>query len=105
MAKYDFDDEDGVWRTVGGRRIFIREGQSLGDAMKNSGKFKSAKKGKSDYQAKQNDLSDEDKENLKRLEKSIMEDKETGNTANRMKAIADQERYDRLHDRYEEQGY
>lgn len=31
--------EDGVWRTVGGRRIFIKEGQSLSDAMKNSGKY------------------------------------------------------------------
>ena len=37
MAK---DFEDGVWRTVGGRRIFIRDGQSLSDAMKSSGKFK-----------------------------------------------------------------
>lgn len=35
--------EDGVWRTVGGRRIFIKEGQSLTDAMKNSGKFKTQK--------------------------------------------------------------
>lgn len=32
--------EDGVWRTVAGRRIFIKNGQSLTDAMKNSGKFK-----------------------------------------------------------------
>jgi hypothetical protein len=31
--------EDGVWRTVGGRRIFIKEGQSLTDAMKDSKKF------------------------------------------------------------------
>lgn len=31
--------KDGVWRTVGGRRIFIKEGQSLSDAMRNSGKF------------------------------------------------------------------
>ncbi len=31
--------EDGVWRTVSGRRIFIKDGQSLTDAMKNSGKF------------------------------------------------------------------
>lgn len=31
--------EDGVWRTVAGRRIFIKNGQSLTDAMKNSGKF------------------------------------------------------------------
>ena len=36
--------EDGVWRTVGGRRIFIKDGQSLSDAMKKSGKFKSSKK-------------------------------------------------------------
>lgn len=36
--------EDGVWRTVAGRRIFIKEGQSLSDAMKNSGKFKLEKK-------------------------------------------------------------
>ena len=32
--------EDGVWRTVSGRRIFIKDGQSLTDAMKESGKFK-----------------------------------------------------------------
>lgn len=31
--------EDGVWKTIGGRRVFIREGQSLSDAMKESGKF------------------------------------------------------------------
>lgn len=31
--------ENGVWRTVAGRRIFIKNGQSLTDAMKNSGKF------------------------------------------------------------------
>lgn len=31
--------ENGVWRTVGGRRIFIKEGQDLASAMKESGKF------------------------------------------------------------------
>lgn len=36
MAK---DDIGGVWRTVGGRRIFIKDGQDLGTAMKESGKF------------------------------------------------------------------
>ena len=30
----------GVWRTVGGRRIFIKDGQDLSSAMKESGKFK-----------------------------------------------------------------
>ena len=37
------DDIGGVWRTVGGRRIFIKDGQDLASAMKESGKFKSAK--------------------------------------------------------------
>lgn len=32
-------DEGGVWRTVSGRRIFIKDGQSLTDAMRESGKF------------------------------------------------------------------
>lgn len=32
-------DIGGVWRTIGGRRIFIKDGQSLTEAMKESGKF------------------------------------------------------------------
>lgn len=31
--------EEGAWRTISGRRIFIKDGQSLTEAMKNSGKF------------------------------------------------------------------
>lgn len=31
--------EDGVWRTIGGRRVFIQKGQRMSDAMKKSGKF------------------------------------------------------------------
>ena len=38
MANYS--NEDGVWRTIGGRRVFIKNGQSLEEAMKESGKFK-----------------------------------------------------------------
>lgn len=38
--------EDGVWRTVRGRRIFIKDGQSLTEAMKDSGKFESKKEEK-----------------------------------------------------------
>lgn len=41
-----FDTSEGKWRTVGGRRIFIRDGESLSDAMKKSGKFKNTKKEK-----------------------------------------------------------
>ena len=36
--------ENGVWRTVGGRRIFIKDGEDLSTAMKKSGKFKTKKK-------------------------------------------------------------
>ena len=36
-------EENGVWRTVGGRRIFIKEGQDLASAMKESKKFKTYK--------------------------------------------------------------
>ena len=32
-------EENGVWRTVGGRRIFIKEGQDLASAMKESKKI------------------------------------------------------------------
>lgn len=33
------DETKGVWRTVFGRHIFIKDGQSLSDAMKESGKY------------------------------------------------------------------
>ena len=32
-------EEGGIWRTVGGRRIFIKDGQDLETAMYESGKF------------------------------------------------------------------
>jgi len=41
MAK---DDIGGVWRTIGGRKVFIKDGQDLASAMKESGKFKKKKK-------------------------------------------------------------
>ena len=54
MAKYD--DNDGVWRTIGGRRVFIRKGQSLASAMQESGKFKSPRTAyKRDKAKKEND--------------------------------------------------
>lgn len=39
-------DEGGVWRTISGRRIFIKNGQSLIEAMKSSGKFLESKSNK-----------------------------------------------------------
>ena len=38
------DDKSGVWRTVRGRRVYIKTGQSLSDAMRESGKFEKEKK-------------------------------------------------------------
>jgi hypothetical protein len=58
MAKTDIG---GVWRTVGGRRIFIKDGEDLETAMKKSGKFKKEeikeKKEEKDlsYQGKESD--------------------------------------------------
>lgn len=37
------DDIGGVWRTIGGRRVFIKDGDDLETAMKKSGKFKKEK--------------------------------------------------------------
>lgn len=51
--------EDGVWRTVGGRRIFIRDGESLGSAMRRSGKFKSNKKKQEEHYASEELYSDD----------------------------------------------
>lgn len=54
-------DLDGVWRTIGGRKIFIKNGQDLPSAMKESGKFKSKSKKR---------LSEEErKKKIKELEK------------------------------------
>lgn len=34
------NDIGGVWRTIGGRRVFIKDGQSVFKAMQESGKYK-----------------------------------------------------------------
>lgn len=43
MAKQNYDSSEGVWRTVGGRRIFIANGDDITTAMRKSGKFKKSK--------------------------------------------------------------
>lgn len=58
-------EENGVWRTVGGRRIFIKEGQDLATAMKESGKFsKNQVEDKKDYNNLSAELDKTDKEVL-----------------------------------------
>lgn len=62
MVKLSFDDGDGVWRTVGGKHIFIRTGESLSSAMKRSGKFKfsNKKKGEKNWRDKLNSPTERD---------------------------------------------
>ena len=51
FKKYASDDDSagGVWRTIGGRRIFIKDGEGLASAMKASGKFKTGSGAKNKY--------------------------------------------------------
>lgn len=37
---YDTTKYEGVWRTIGGRKVYIKKGQKLSNAMQESGKFK-----------------------------------------------------------------
>lgn len=66
MAKNykDFDDSDGVWRTIGGRRVFIKNGQSLSEAMKESGKFSRVAKNQELYKkVEEENKKDKEREN------------------------------------------
>ena len=54
-----FDESEGVWRTIGGRRVFIRKGQGLSDAMKESGKFKARMNEKAVKGAREEDLKEQ----------------------------------------------
>lgn len=62
----NYDDIGGVWRTIGGRRVFIKTGQSLSEAMKESGKFKKQNKVKPEDDSANNDPRDEIMYYLKR---------------------------------------
>lgn len=62
------EEEDGVWRTVKGRRIFIRDGEDLETAMRNSGKFnKSQNSNRKEPQKSQKSYNDWDSEEKKRF--------------------------------------
>lgn len=58
------NDIGGVWRTVGGRRIFIKDGQDLSTAMRESGKFQ---RSDMDYNKGINDI----KQQMDELEKQM----------------------------------
>lgn len=63
--KEDYSKMDGVWRTISGRRVFIKKGQSLTEAMRESGKFQ-----KNEKQSKKTKIDDlkEKEEELKKFE-------------------------------------
>ena len=67
------DDVNGVWRTIGGRRVFIKDGQDLSSAMKESGKFSRVAKNQKLYK----DLKEENKESDKKADHTFeMNDEE-----------------------------
>jgi hypothetical protein len=57
-------DIGGVWRTVGGRRIFIKDGEDLETAMKKSGKFGKKEDNSQELNKKIQDIRKSKKENL-----------------------------------------
>ena len=66
MAKNDIG---GVWRTIGGRRVFIKDGQDLASAMRESGKFKSNEKAKDSIKK----IGDTDINALRKLSQRVKE--------------------------------
>ena len=68
MAEYN--GKQGVWRTIGGRRIFIADGEDLQTAMKNSGKFKN-KKEKDDGLPKKTEIKEQGTSNRKEVSENI----------------------------------
>lgn len=54
------EDIGGVWRTIGGRRVFIKTGQSLSSAMKESGKFNKKYDGSMKEEGKERYFEDKD---------------------------------------------
>lgn len=79
--KEDYSKIDGVWRTVGGRRIFIKTGQTLKEAMIESGKFKTGK--------------NKTKEKFEKLQKKIdeLKDKEYSLELEKRKAMKESHQY------------
>lgn len=58
----------GVWRTIAGRKVFIRTGQKLSEAMKESGKFPSYKKNKEKKAGEKYDKANEEETELNKRE-------------------------------------
>lgn len=122
----NYKDDNGVWRTVGGRRIFIRDGEDLATAMKKSGKFNSKSNKKSGFynklskeeQKKYDDYlkkgySKEDIENtlmyknqedrMRETEIKLASDEEIKDLQNKAKKIFNQERLEKYNENWQKQ--
>ena len=78
----------GVWRTIGGRRVFIKNGQNLSDAMKESGKFKKT----NDSKAKSLTTLDEQIDYIKQNEDKLYNIVENSNNYDKELCLFFQER-------------
>lgn len=107
------EDIGGVWRTVGGRRIFIKDGQTLSQAMKESGKFpnKESREKNNENNHNKNYNNIESFESLKKYENMddeeytksytspkdyIMEEMAIENGFNKLPVKVSKEEYDKL---------
>lgn len=70
------NDLGGVWRTIGGRRVFIKDGQDLVSAMKESGKFENNTNNirNENHVRKPEDITKEELEDIKRLSQLTNDD-------------------------------
>lgn len=86
------NDIGGVWRTVGGRRIFIKDGQDLASAMKESGKFNKKSLSKEE-KAEKSVLLKEERENLReKLNKGGLPKEEYDKISKKIKQITEQKK-------------
>lgn len=88
------EDKDGVWRTVGGRRIFIADGEDLQTAMKKSGKFSKIRvenKNKNSDKEREEERTKKIKEDVKKhnIPKSIEDNLLSKNLPNRVQGVVD----------------
>jgi len=98
MKKYE--ETDGVWRTVRGRRIFIRKGEDLASAMKRSGKFDNLKREdvtKGRFDLKKDELREKAQKNLNKAQENY---KKAENNPNDKKRHKYHEEYEKEYSKY-----
>ncbi len=89
MSSKKYDEKDGVWRTIGGKRIFIEKGDSLSDAMKKSGKFKSKEKSNITKQNWREELKKRIDEDKRQYEERLEREREEKDNNSIIKKIKD----------------